>query len=176
MTEAIFDSCIKEICDGDKNGLKKIYEEYLPYIYTVVFNILGNKEDAEDVTSSFFIKLWTTADRYRSGGNHRAYMAAVARNMAIDSLRKRKREIPEEDGFLSDARQHSSGFEESIVERLTLKEAMKKLSDIQKEIIHLKLYGGLTFREIASVVGKPQGTVSWQYNEALKILRRFGYE
>lgn len=97
MTEAEFDGCIKRICQGDQMGLKDIYVEYLPYIYRVVYGIVGNKETAEDITSDFFVKLWSFAPKYRPGNGHKGYLATIARNMAVDHLRRCRREIPMDD-------------------------------------------------------------------------------
>lgn len=97
MTEAEFEGCIKRICQGDQTGLKDIYVEYLPYIYRVVYGIVGNKENAEDITSDFFVKLWSFAPKYRPGNGHKGYLATIARNMAFDHLRKCRREIPMDD-------------------------------------------------------------------------------
>ena len=96
MTEAAFDACILAILNGDKQGLRDIYDCYLDYIYRIVYGVVGRKEDAEDITSEFFIKLWQQADKYRRGSGHKAYLATIARNMAIDHMRKYKREILEE--------------------------------------------------------------------------------
>lgn len=97
VTEAEFEGCIKRICQGDQMGLKDIYVEYLPYIYRVVYGIVGNKESAEDITSDFFVKLWSFAPKYRPGNGHKGYLATIARNMAFDHLRRCRREIPMED-------------------------------------------------------------------------------
>ncbi len=82
---------------GDKSALHEVYEAYIGYIYTIVLQTVSNREDAEDVTSEFFMKLWRLADTYRGGNGHRAWMAAIARNMAVDLLRKTKREVLMED-------------------------------------------------------------------------------
>ena len=58
MTEAKFEQCIRQMNEGDKDGLREVYEEYISYIYGIVFQMIGNKENAEDITSEFFIKLW----------------------------------------------------------------------------------------------------------------------
>lgn len=97
MTEAEFERCIKRICQGDQMGLKDIYVDYLPYIYRVVYGIVGNKESAEDITSDFFVKLWSLAPKYQPGNGHKGYLATIARNMAIDHMRKCRREVPVEE-------------------------------------------------------------------------------
>lgn len=97
VTEQEFEQCIERICQGDKSGLKDIYVAYLPYLYRIILGIVGNKENAEDITSDFFVKLWSLAPKYQPGNGHKGYLATIARNMAIDFLRKYKREIPVED-------------------------------------------------------------------------------
>lgn len=93
MTEQEFEQAVVRIRSGDKDGLKEIYLAYVKFIYAVIYEILQNKENTEDMTSEFFIKLWDVAERYEPGRGHRGYLATIARNMAIDFLRKRRREV-----------------------------------------------------------------------------------
>lgn len=93
MTEQEFEQAVARIRDGDKDGLKEIYLAYVKFIYAVIYEILQNKENTEDVTSEFFIKLWDVAERYEPGRGHRGYLATIARNMAIDYIRKHRREV-----------------------------------------------------------------------------------
>lgn len=93
VTEQEFEQAVARIRDGDKGGLKDIYLAYVKFIYAVIYEILHNKENTEDVTSEFFIKLWDVAERYEPGHGHRGYLATIARNMAIDYVRKRRREV-----------------------------------------------------------------------------------
>ena len=81
MGEELFEKCMEDMVSGDKQGLRMIYEAYAGYVYMIVYGILGNKENAEDVTSEFFIRLWEKAGQYRPGNGHKGYLAAMARNM-----------------------------------------------------------------------------------------------
>ena len=69
-----------------------------------------------------------------------------------------------------------TGFEDRLVESMTLKEALKTLDDREREIINLKIMSGFTFKEIAGILEMPMGTVTWKYREAINKLRRYGYE
>ena len=64
MKEEQFAQCMKRIAGGDKDALREIYEEYLGYLYSVVYGVLGHKETAEDVTSDVFLRIWNTADKF----------------------------------------------------------------------------------------------------------------
>lgn len=186
MTEGRFERCIRAMNKGDRSGLKEVYEEYLPYIYGIVRGLLASKEDAEDVTSEFFIRLWEKSDTYRPGSGHKGWLATIARNLAVDAIRKKRREEPmdlSEEELLRAAETHTAdtqgmepSVEDQVVENLTMEEALLSLKDTERQIVHMKLMGELTLQEIADIRGEPLGTVAWRYREALKKLRRCGYE
>ncbi len=170
MNDQQFANSISRICRNDREGLREIYEDYSPMIYSVVREILGSREDAEDVTADFFIRLWEIADTYRPGKGHRAWLITIARNMAIDHQRKRKREslsaeIPD---YLQTGQE---SCEENLCRKLSLEQALMTLKEEERQIINLKIMGELTFREIAAVLKKPQGTVAWCYRTAIRKLR-----
>lgn len=177
MQENQFHMCMKKIKTGDKSALHEIYEEYVGYIYSIVYQVVLNKEDAEDVTSEFFIKLWKLADTYESRNGHKAWIATIARNMAIDLLRKNKREVLTEDFADSIAGNASpDNVESEVISDMSLKEALNTLKPGEQEIVNLKIMGELTFQEIADILKQPLGTVTWRYQNAIKKLRRYGYE
>ncbi len=182
MNDQDFKHSIGKINAGDIEGLREIYEAYVTFIYSVVLSTLHSKEDAEDVTSDFFIKLWDIACTWHDGSGHRAWMASIARHMAIDYLRKHGREClafeadeqenPAEDALSNE--QIADSPEDAIIGEISMKEAMATLASDEAQILDLKFVACLTFREIADIMGAPQGTVAWKYQNALKKLRR-GY-
>lgn len=197
MTEEQFYDCIVRIRQKDKSGLKDIYEAYMPYIYTIIFGILQNRENAEDVASEFFIKLYSNADGYRQGSGHRGYLATIARNMAIDFIRKHKREVLTADFSNSDGTENGtstisddgensyirttsdtteSEVEKQVVSDMSLKEALALLKPEERTIIDMKILGELTFKEIAAILSVPIGTVTWRYREGINKLRRCGFD
>ena len=180
MTEAAFESCISAILRGDRQGLRDIYDAYLDYIYRIVYGVVGRKEDAEDITSEFFIKLWQTADRYKGGSGHKGYLATIARNMALDHLRKYKKEVLESFTKVDDDEPvfepaSSDDTEATVIEDIALKEAIASLNEKEQQIINMKILSEMTFQEISDTLKVPMGTVTWRYREAIKKLRRYGY-
>ena len=194
MGEELFEKCMEDMVSGDKQGLRMIYEAYAGYVYMVVYGILGNKENAEDVTSEFFIRLWEKAGQYRPGNGPKGYLAAMARNMSIDYLRKYKKEeltaavhgMDREEGdegkkkrwaFRANGDEDKTvDVEHEVIEKMTLKEVLLLLKPGERQIVDMKVLGGLTFREIAKLLSLPMGTVTWKYQNAMKKLRRCGYE
>lgn len=177
MEEKQFSACMERMKSGDKSALHEVYEVYIGYIYSIVLQTVSNREDAEDVTSEFFMKLWRLADTYRGGNGHRAWMAAIARNMAVDLVRKTKREILTEE-FTDTEAEHASGacVEQEVISDVSLQQALGMLKSGEREVVNLKIMGELTFQEIADILDIPLGTVTWRYQNAIKKLRRCGYE
>jgi len=186
-----FDDCMQRICRGEKNALREIYEAYASYIYASIYRIVNHKEDAEDITGEFFLKLWSNSDKYVPGNGHKAFLATMARNMAIDYLRKHNRELPmgdfsfeqeEEEGQNKPAeiarmeQAQGPAVENEVIEDISLKEALERLKPREREVIHYKIMGDMTFKEIAEVLQIPMGTVTWLYRQAIEKLRRCGYE
>lgn len=180
MSEEQFINCMHRIVQKDHSGLKEIYDCYLKYIYSIILGVVGNKEDAEDLASEFFIKLYQNAAKYVGGNGHKGYMATIARNMAIDHLRKRKREVLEsftaEDDEIPYDPPSDNDTEKEVLENITLKEALDKLNEKERQIINMKILSEMTFQEIADVLKSPLGTVTWRYREAIKKLKRCGYD
>lgn len=182
MNDEQFEACIQSILNKDKSGLKLIYDAYLPYIYRIVLGIVNQKEDAEDITSDFFIKLWQNAASYKKGSGHKGYIATIARNMAIDYLRKHKKEQLESFSVSEDEEatttEYDSGVnvEEEVIADVSLNEALDKLKEPARIIIDMKILSDMTFKEISEVLKIPIGTVTWRYQEAIKKLRRYGYD
>ena len=173
MEEKQFSACMERMRSGDRSALHEVYESYIGYIYTIVLQTVSNREDAEDVTSEFFMKLWRLADTYREGNGHRAWMAAIARNMAVDLLRKAKREVLTE-VVTEDASDVS--VEKEVIADMSLRQALDSLKPGEREVVHLKIMGEMTFQEIADILKIPLGTVTWRYQNAIRKLRRCGYE
>lgn len=189
MTEHQFEQAVSRMVRGDKTGLKEIYENYLGYIYRIIYEILQSRENAEDVTSEFFIRLWDRAEQFKPGTGHRGYLATMARNMAIDFLRKHKREEltamlqdidsePEEEGREEKAglSRSTADVEAEVVQNMSVQAAMETLKPGERQIVSMKVLGELTFKEISQIMGIPMGTVTWKYQNAIKKLRRCGYE
>ncbi|MCX4352593.1 MAG: RNA polymerase sigma factor [Lachnospiraceae bacterium] len=190
MNEQQFENAVARMVQGDKTGLKEIYLNYVGYIYRIIYEVLQNKENAEDVTSEFFIRLWDKAEQFKPGNGHKGYLAVIARNMAVDFLRKHKKEElsallqdlgqeGEEDNkgsIIKLAEDKTNQVEEQVIGSMTISQALELLKPSERQIISLKVLGEMTFKEIAAAMEIPMGTVTWKYQNAIKKLRRCGYE
>lgn len=178
MTESSFAQNVALITHGDMQGLRAIYEEYGKMIYSSVLRICRDPHTAEDVTSEFFLRLKTAASVYKEGLGHKKWLLISARNLTFDILRRQRREMPssvtggdEESHPLSEI-PDSTDAEETVTSGLTAEQLLSKLSEEQRNVVHLKVYCGLTFAEIADVLNIPAGTAAWRYSQGIKKLRK----
>lgn len=169
MTDREFEGYISSMARGDRGALKTIYNEYLKLIFSVIYDTIGQREEAEDITSEFFIKLYSIAGSYRPGSGHKRWLVTIAKNMAVDRIRKIDRECLTSD--VPDGVQ-AGDMEERLIKSITLKQAMETLKPDEREILDLKVLGEFTFKEISEMMNRPIGTVSWIYHQAISKLRR----
>ncbi len=178
MTEQEFDTAVKEMLNGNRNALRKIYDAYGDKIYRLFLYQTKHAQDAEDLTSEFFLKLWECAKFYRSGNGHRCWMNTIARNMAIDYFRKNGREIPsdEPEKLNAEALTDHSTAEEKTIHKLQLAHMLSFLTHEEQEIVQMHIAAELTFREIAQILERPLGTVAWKYRSAIGKLQKLAKE
>ncbi len=129
MNEQQFENAVARMVQGDKTGLKEIYLNYAGYIYRIIYEVLQNKENAEDVTSEFFIRLWDKAEQFKPGNGHKGYLAVIARNMAVDFLRKHKKE--ELSALLQDLGQEGEEDNKGSIIKL----AEDKTNQVEEQVI-----------------------------------------
>jgi len=189
LTDSQFDESMVRMQHGDKDPLKIIYQDYIGYIYSIMYSVVNSKENAEDLSSEFFIKLWENAEKYRPGTGHKAWMSRIAHNMAIDFIRKRRREVLTDEMEATaddDAPGQSSKtiydkdivntVEDEVIGNISLQQALLSLTEEERSVINMKIMGDMTFKSISEIMGQSMGTVTWKYQSALKKLRKYGYE
>lgn len=124
----------------NEKELIKIIEQYSAYVCTIIRNVANNfitECDVEEIASEVFIKLWKNTNNLRTE-SIKAYISAIARNLTIDYLRRKKREVPFEEIELTD----SLNIEDEAVNHIEgkmLKSALDDLKPKHKELL-LRFY------------------------------------
>lgn len=173
MTDAQFEASILQIVNGSKDGLKEIYDAYAKQVYQIILGVVRSPYDAEDLTADMFMKLWETASQYKPGNGHKRYITVMARNLAIDFLRKNGRQSFELDDDESGTEAADSQDLENDVEgSLGFSQALDALNPKQRHIVDLHIGMQMTLQEISDSLGIPLGTVSWNYRAAIERLKK----
>ena len=173
MTDAQFDAAVARIVQGEKDGLKEIYDAYAKQIYQVILGIVRSEYDAQDLTADLFMKLWETASQYKAGNGHKRYITVMARNLALDFLRKNGRQSFELDDDESQTQiADPQSIEKDIENSMTFSQALDALNPKQRQIVDMHIGMQMTLQEISQALGIPQGTVAWNYRTAIERLKK----
>lgn len=148
----------------------KLFEHYGEKLFIYALFLLNNSNDAEDVVQELFLKLAKNPQLLDTVKNIKAYLYTAIKNDSLDLKIKRKKEVlfnecKEEEWIFSN---NSHPQEEEIF----LKHEIKKLPLEQREVLILKIYQELSFKEISKILGIPLNTASSRYRYALNTLRR----
>jgi RNA polymerase sigma-70 factor, ECF subfamily len=154
------------IARGDLSALATLYDRHAPGLYRYLTSLLARREEAEDVLQDVFLALAERGREARRIGNARAYLYAAARNRALSALRK----ASATDTPLSTAAEAPAPEADTLGQR-AVREALAGLPPEQREVVVLKVYGGLTFREIAALTETAPNTAASRYRYALAKLR-----
>jgi RNA polymerase sigma-70 factor, ECF subfamily len=153
-------------------GFAELYERTFPRVYAYVTSLLRDRSAAEDATAQAFERAYRKRRSYRPArGSMDAWLFGIARNAALDELRKRKRRAtleadPEDTG--SPALEDQA---ELAVRRETVRAALASLDGQERDLIALKFAGGLSNGEIARVLRMSESNVGTRLHRTITKLR-----
>ncbi|MCU7920650.1 MAG: sigma-70 family RNA polymerase sigma factor [Candidatus Thiodiazotropha sp. (ex Epidulcina cf. delphinae)] len=162
---------------NDRKAFARLYSLTSAKLYGVVLRILNRDEWAQDCLQDAYIKVWNNAGSYRSYmAAPLTWMSTIARNQALDLIRKRKREVAESDdkGFpeqVDGALLPQDGLSQSEQGR-RLDNCLGQLKEQQRQVIALAYFKGLTHDELAAYTDTPLGTIKTWIRRGLEQLRR----
>jgi len=157
---------------GDDQAMATLYDRYSKVVYSVALRVLRDPASAEDVLQDVFLGVWRKPERFVSArGSLGGWLAVVARNRAIDTLRRKRPSEQVEEVFLA------SPFNlADEAERNTLMQRARAiilhLPLDQRKTLEMAYFDGLTHTEIAEITGDPLGTVKTRIRTALLTLRK----
>jgi RNA polymerase sigma-70 factor (ECF subfamily) len=168
---------VSRLSRGDQAALAVIYDRHASVVYSIAINVLRDPELAQDVTHDVFINLWSQPDRYNpSIGPFAPWFYRVARNRAIDVIRRRNREVQASEPqvfelTLSDNDPLPSELAVERAEAARVRAALATLPDEQRVLLELAYFGGLSQSQMAEKLDLPLGTVKTRVRTALRRLR-----
>jgi RNA polymerase sigma-70 factor, ECF subfamily len=162
---------LSEVAKGDREAFRALYDATAPKLFGVVLRIIGNRAEAEEVLQEAYVQVWRKADLYRpEAGQPMAWLAAIARNRALDRIRA---------GRIDRAR---SDYDESILERIaapefspstrqSLRQCLGALEEDARRCVILAYCSGYSREELAEQFGRPVGTIKTLLHRTVKALR-----
>ena len=163
---------IERIRSGDETAMADMYDRYSGIVYGVALRVLGNTTAAEDVLQEVFLQLWRNPQVFDANrGKLPAWLAVIARNRAIDHLRKRPLEDDIEDLPISTG----VNLENEAAQRLAIDKirgVLAQLPQDQRRALEMAFFEGMTHTEIAAKSGEPLGTIKTRIRTGLLVLRK----
>jgi RNA polymerase sigma-70 factor, ECF subfamily len=166
---------------GDADSFNQLVLRWERPIYALAYRVIGREEDARDVCQETFLRAFRALGGFRGQAKFSSWLYRIALNLCRDWVRRQRRtpvvQLPEDVDVieLAASREPTEPIEELVARRdLTraVEKAMARLPEEQRTAIILKEYHGLTFQEIADLVGCPLSTVKTRLYQGLSVLRR----
>ncbi len=162
---------LERISHGDEGAWARLYERHRTAVFRYAYSLSGDYSRAEDLAQEAFTALLKRRVRWRDRSSLRSYLLRSVHNRFVDEYRKRARQ---------DDRAWGEGRETSAPERdaLEVRErqhavllAVDALPEPQRDVVRLRVFGGLSYDEIAAHVGAPAATVRNRYRASVERLK-----
>lgn len=163
---------VSAIRSGNESAMAALYDKYSSIVYSVALRVLADTGAAEDVLQEVFMQLWRNPGAFDSSrGNLGPWLAVIARNRAIDLLRRRQPETDIEDVIVS-VEPDMAGDAERARAMEKVRGALGVMPALQRSVLEMAYFEGLTHTEIAAKTGEPLGTVKTRIRAGLSALRK----
>ena len=170
------DEAVGRAQKGDAAAFAVLYEDYYDRIFRYVSFKTGNSLEAEDITAEVFVKMLESIDSFKwQGYQFSSWLFRIAHNLVVDHFRKRgRRHIVALDDAPAAATEYNPDLDRKLdvdMSMVPVQEAMKDLTDLQREVISLRFAAGLSVAETARAVGKKDNAVKALQHAGIKKLR-----
>jgi RNA polymerase sigma-70 factor (ECF subfamily) len=160
---------------GDPEARAELVERYWERVYRWLYRLTRDRHAAEDMAQETFLKAFAHLDRFRAGTNFGAWVFRIAHNNYANHCRAAGRRRPLPDELAEELADAGSGPEEEAQGRETLRQlagALDRLAPDFRAPLLLRAEEGLSFREIADVLGTTEETARWRVFKARQKLLR----
>ncbi len=176
------EALVAQVARGNGAALEALYDRHSSTVLGLTLKIVGDRAAAEDVLQETFWRLWKSADTYQSQrGSFTSWLFRIARNLAIDVYRRnnvRPQVMPDGDDSESvldrtpapdtDVAEQA----QAVLQNKQVRSAMSSLPGVQRQVIELAYFYGMTRQEIAEATGEALGTIHTRARLALQKLKQ----
>lgn len=165
-----------EIANGNESAFEAFYDTLSPHVFGLTRRILKDQAQSEEVTQEVFVEAWQLAARFDSAkGRAITWLLTLAHRRAVDRVRasqaSKDRDLRQ---GIKEFQEAYDNVEETAIqhdESRRVREAMERLSDMQRDAIQLAYFGGYTHLEVAELLKIPVGTAKTRIRDGMTKLR-----
>lgn len=166
---------IKKAQQGDQEAFQKIVQKYKAQVAGIAYRMIGDYEDAKDISQMVFVKIYQNLNRFDTSKKLSTWLYRITINASIDFIRKfRKHKFEVLDNVIGQLKEKKNDVEKVYqrgLVRLAISEALDGLNPKQRSVFVLRDLEGLDIKEVAQITGMPQATVRWYLHRARAKLR-----
>lgn len=151
-----------------KLGIEELYKNYSKLVYGVIYSILKNTDETEDVLQNVFIKIFKLDNEKLPTKSHLSWLYSVAKNETINYIKRNSKEKNYES--LYEITDNDTEIEK-VLDKEYFNKLIENLPPKQQEILSLKIISNLSFREIANILDMKIPAVQWHYYKSLNTLK-----
>lgn len=155
-----------------EDALAEAYRRHAGAVFGLARRLLHEKAAAEEVVQEVFVRLWNAPDRFDpERGSLRSYLLAQAHGRAVDQLRSESSRRRREEREARETAQGGYDLEHEVADIIIadqVREILGGLPDTERRPIELAYFRGHTYREVAAILGEPEGTVKSRIRSGLK--------
>jgi RNA polymerase sigma-70 factor, ECF subfamily len=167
---------LQRVADGDRAAFSELYDRLASRVFGLVKRLLRDPAQSEEVTQEVFLEIWQNAARYEAArGSATSWILTMTHRRAVDRIRasQASRDRDERIGIRDLEREFDSVAEgvEITMENERVKQAMRRLTELQRQAVTLAYYGGYSHSEVAEMLHIPVGTVKTRLRDGMIRLR-----
>jgi RNA polymerase sigma-70 factor, ECF subfamily len=166
---------VEQAQQGDRDALEELYLLHFDRIYSYLHMSVGNRHDAEDLTTQVFVRMLESIGKFRwRSAPFSAWLFRIAHNLAMDHFRANKRWQSEEEVPEPDPGEGSAAEEEALesIGRQSMLQLIEKLSHEQQQVLTLKFVFNFSNADAATILDKTDGAIKSLQHRALASLQR----
>ena len=166
---------VEQAQQGNRDALEELYLLHFDRIYSYLHMSVGNRHDAEDLTTQVFVKMLESIGKFRfQAAPFSAWLFRIAHNLAMDHFRAARRWQPEEDVPEPQGSEEASAEEEALqsIGRKSMLELIEGLSHEQQQVLTLKFVFNFGNNEVAAILDKTPGAIKSLQHRALASLQK----
>ena len=155
--------------------IEKIYNENFILVYKFLICLTHNKEISEDLTQETFYRAIMNIDKFNGNCKMSVWLCEIAKNLWLNELKRRKKIVFTDLDTIEMYNQYS--IDEEVENKKQIEELNKKISILDKEVqkvVYLKIYGGMTFKEIGCILGKSEVWARVNFYRAKQKIKEVG--
>lgn len=160
---------IEQLKNRDEKAFEYVYTQTKKGVYIIIFNVIKDHDLTQDLMQDVYLKMLERIHQYQSKTNFYNWLLMIAKNLAIDTYRREKKLVHYDE---VDYDQTLSAQDDTPDQKDEFKRLLSVLTEEEKEIVLLRIVDEMKHKDIAKLVDKPVGTVTWLYQQALDKMKK----